>query len=146
MTLKNNKVELKPYVLEEQVGFMMRLAGQRHSGIFQTHAPLGLTPTQFSVLIKVLELGECSQNELGRKTAMDVATIKGVVDRLRARDLVHVKPDSSDKRRALVVPSNEVKEMSSVLKSAGHQITQETLAPFSAAERKTFLALLAKIS
>lgn len=145
MTLEKKKLKPKPYVLEEQVGFMMRLAGQRHSGIFQAHAPLGLTPTQFSVLIKVLELGECSQNELGRKTAMDVATIKGVVDRLRARNLVHVKPDLSDKRRSLVVPSNEVKEMSGALKAAGNKITKETLAPLNATERKTFLALLAKI-
>jgi DNA-binding MarR family transcriptional regulator len=136
----------KPYMLEKQVGFMLRLAGQRHSGIFQTHAPLGLTPTQFSVLIKVLELGECSQNELGRKTAMDVATIKGVVDRLRSRDLVFVKPDPSDKRRALVVPTERTKAMAGDLKDAGHQITKDTLAPLSASEREAFLALLAKIS
>lgn len=146
MTLKTDKVKQQPYVLEEQVGFIMRLAGQRHSGIFQTHTPLGLTPTQFSVLIKALELGECSQNELGRKTAMDVATIKGVVDRLRARELVCVKPDPSDKRRTLVVPTQGTKEMSATLKEAGHQITKETLAPLSATERKTFLALLTKIS
>ena len=136
----------KPYVLEEQVGFILRLAGQRHSGIFQKHAPLGLTPTQFSVLIKVLELGECSQNELGRKTAMDVATIKGVVDRLRARDLVRVKPDPSDKRRALVVPTEGTKAIAKDLKDAGHRITNDTLAPLSAPERDAFLTLLAKLS
>ena len=136
----------KLYMLEEQVGFMMRLAGQRHSGIFQAHAPLGLTPAQFSVLIKVLELGECSQNDLGRKTAMDVATIKGVVDRLRARDLVYVKPDPSDKRRTLVVPTEGTKAMAQDLKDAGHQITNETLEPLRELEREMFLTLLAKIS
>lgn len=146
MTRKTDTINAKPYVLEDQVGFMMRLAGQRHSAIFQTHAPLGLTPTQFSVLIKVLELEECSQNELGRKTAMDVATIKGVVDRLRARDLVRVKPDPSDKRRALVVPTEATLAMADDLKDAGHQITTDTLAPLSASEREAFLMLLAKIS
>jgi hypothetical protein len=44
-----------------------------------------------------------------------------------------------------VVPSNEVKEMSGALKAAGNKITKETLAPLNATERKTFLALLAKI-
>ncbi len=134
------------YVLEEQVGFMLRVAGQRHWGIFQSLVPLGLTPTQFSALIKVLELGECSQNELGRKTAMDVATIKGVVDRLRARDLVAVKPDPSDKRRAMVVPTEQTKALAHGLRQAGRQISEDTLSPLSEAERRTFLALLAKMS
>jgi DNA-binding MarR family transcriptional regulator len=77
---------------------------------------------------------------------MDVATIKGVVDRLRSRDLVFVKPDPSDKRRALVVPTERTKAMAGDLKDAGHQITKDTLAPLSASEREAFLALLAKIS
>ena len=136
----------KLYMLEEHVGFMIRLAGQRHSGIFQVHTPLGLTPAQFSVLIKVLELRECSQNDLGRKTAMDVATIKGVVDRLRAWDLVYVKPDPSDKRRALVVPTEGTKAIEQDLKDADHQITKETLEPLSVSESEMFLTLLAKIS
>ena len=77
---------------------------------------------------------------------MDVATIKGVVDRLRARDLVYVKPDPSDKRRALVVPTEATKAMAQDLKDAGHQITKETLEPLRELEREMFLTLLAKIS
>ena len=146
MTLKSDIMITKLYMLEEQVGFMMRLAGQRHSGVFQVHAPLGLTPAQFSLLIKVLELRECSQNYLGRKTAMDVATIKGVVDRLCARDLVYVKPDPSEKPQALVVPTEGTKAMEQDLKDAGHQITKETLEPLSVSENEMFLTLLAKIS
>ena len=146
MTRKTSETSAVPYVLEDQVGFKLRLAGQRHAAIFQSIAPLHLTPTQFSALVKVLELGECSQNELGRKTAMDVATIKGVVDRLRARDLVAIQPDPSDKRRSLVVPTDSTKALLDTLHQAGHQISDETLGPLSAAERKTFLALLSKIA
>ena len=98
------------------------------------------------MLIKVLELRECSQNDLGRKTATDVATIKGVVDRLRARDLVYVKPDPSDKRRALVVPTEGTEAIEQDLKDADHQITKETLEPLSVSESEMFLTLLAKIS
>lgn len=134
------------YVLEEQVGYMMRLAGQRHAVIFQTLAPLNLTPTQFSVMIKLLEIGESSQNELGRKTAMDVATIKGVIDRLRSRELVVVKPDPADKRRSVIALSAEAKALAQILHDAGRKITEETLKPLDAAERRTFLALLAKLS
>ena len=138
MTLKSDIMIAKLYMLEEQVGFMIRLAGQRHSGIFQVHTPIGLTPAQFSVLIKVLELRECSQNDLGRKTAMDVATIKGVVDRLRVRDLAYVKPEPSEKPRALVVQTEGTKAMEQDLKDAGHQITKETLEPLSVSESEMF--------
>ena len=41
----------------------------------------------WAVLAKLTETGPCAQNVLGRLTAMDVATIKGVIDRLTARGL-----------------------------------------------------------
>ena len=134
------------YVLENQAGYMMRVAGQRHAVIFQSLAPLNLTPTQFSVVIKLLQLGECSQNELGRKTAMDVATIKGVVDRLRSRSLVEVKPDPEDKRRSLIALTEDARSLEDILYDAGRKITEETLRPLSPSERNTFLTLLAKLS
>lgn len=135
----------KAYILDEQVGFLMRIAGQRHSIIFQQHVPLDLTPPQFSVLIKVLELGSCSQNELGRRTAMDVATIKGVVDRLRARKLVTVRSDLKDKRRSVVELTEETKSYADLLKQAGFLISDLTLDPLTARERDLFLKLLKKL-
>ena len=128
----------KAYILDEQVGFLMRIAGQRHSVIFQQHVPLDLTPPQFSVLIKVLELGSCSQNELGRRTAMDVATIKGVVDRLRTRKLVTVRSDLKDKRRSVVELTEETKSYADLLKQAGLLISDLTLDPLTATERNFF--------
>ena len=136
----------KPYILEDQAGYMMRVAGQRHATIFQSLAPLNLTPTQFSVLVKLFELGECSQNELGRKTAMDVATIKGVVDRLRSRNLVEAKSDPADKRRSLIALTDHASSLKATLHEAGHKITEDTLKPLTTAEQRTFLALLAKLS
>ena len=61
-----------------------------------------LTPTQWAALVKVGELGSVSQNQLGRDTAMDAATIKGVVDRLIKRGLVKASADPGDHRRSLI--------------------------------------------
>ena len=135
----------KAYILDEQIGFLMRVAGQRHSIIFQQHVPLDLTPPQFSVLIKVLELGSCSQNELGRRTAMDVSTIKGVVDRLRARKLVTVRSDLKDKRRSVVELTEKTKPYADMLRQAGFLISDLTLDPLTARERDLFLKLLKKL-
>ena len=95
------------FVLERQVGFVMRRAVQRHIAIFSALIP-EMTPTQFAALAKLCELGLASQNELGRLTSMDVATIKGVADRLRARSLITSAPLESDKRRLMLTPSREL--------------------------------------
>ena len=63
------------YVLEEQAGHLLRRAHQRHTAIFQENIPDGqLTPLQFAALVKLHDLGEVSQNQLGRLIAMDAAT------------------------------------------------------------------------
>ena len=83
-----NKIGKQNYSLDEQVGYLLRLASQRHSGIFLQQISENLTPTQFSTLIRISEGGELSQNHLGRLASMDVATVKGVVDRLKAKELI----------------------------------------------------------
>ena len=90
------------YNLDEQVGFILRQVWQRHAAIFAREIGINLTPTQWAALAKLAETGPCSQNLLGRLTAMDVATIKGVIDRLTARGLTETSPDLEDGRRLLV--------------------------------------------
>ncbi len=133
------------YVLDEQIGYLLRLANQRHALIFQEHTVLDLTPTQLSAMVRLLDEGECSQNELGRRTAMDVATIKGVVDRLRAKGLVRLRPDPNDRRRTTISVPGPHEGLRATLHAVGHRITQQTLKPLTPAERRTLLRLLAKM-
>ncbi|MEP6017528.1 MAG: MarR family winged helix-turn-helix transcriptional regulator [Paracoccaceae bacterium] len=137
--------ETLDYALEDQVGFMLRVASQRHANIFQSNIVGNLTPTQFSTIIRLAEVGKVSQNHLGRLTAMDVATIKGVVDRLKAKGLIESEPDLIDKRRSVISLSPQGEALVSDLKRAGRQISEETLAPLNAKEQKTLLGLLRKI-
>jgi DNA-binding MarR family transcriptional regulator len=134
------------YKLEEQVGFMLRVASQKHATIFQSHTNGKLTPTQFSTLIRLSEVGTVSQNQLGRLAAMDIATIKGVVDRLKAKGLIQSEPDLVDKRRSIITLSPRGQELISELKLAGLKITKETLAPLKPKEQQALLKLLRKIS
>ena len=107
------------YRLEAQVGFLLRLASQRHAVIFQKHSPDQLTPTQFTTLIRLSEMGQVSQNHLGRLAAMDVATVKGVVDRLKAKGLVHSKADALDKRRSVISLSDKGAALIADLRAKG---------------------------
>src|SRR5947199_9131612 len=90
------------YQLEDQVGFLMRIAMQRHTTIFMSRMIEGLTQPQFAALAKLLEVGPCSQNQLGRLIYLDGATIKGVIDRLIARRFVTTQSDPRDKRRRAI--------------------------------------------
>lgn len=135
-----------PYRLDEQVGYLLRLASQRHTAIFQTHVPAGLTPTQFSTLLRLGENGACSQNQLGRLAAMDIATIKGVVDRLRQKGLVATAPSAKDKRRNLVSLTRAGQALTSKLHNAGQKITKATLAPLTVEEARTLTMLLRKLT
>ena len=134
-----------PYVLEEQVGFILRQVWQRHATIFAKEIGINLTPTQWAALVKLNEIGPCSQNQLGRLTAMDVATIKGVIDRLTVRGLTETSADPKDARRLLVSLTRAGQQMAEKAAPNALVITRETLAPLDATERETLLMLLAKL-
>lgn len=132
-------------MLDEQVGFILRQVWQRHSSIFSRDIGTNLTPTQWAALSKLAETGPCSQNQLGRLTAMDVATIKGVIDRLTARGLTETSQDPEDGRRLLVSLTRAGQQLAEKLAPNAIAITRETLAPLDAKERELLMALLNKL-
>ena len=134
------------YRLEDQVGFLIRKASQKHASIFLKHMPDQLTPTQWAALVKVSELNSVSQNQLGRNTAMDVATIKGVVDRLLKRKLVTTRPDPDDNRKSLIEITKAGKAI--VTKNTTHAtiISEETLRRLTSGERLFLAEVLRKLT
>lgn len=132
------------YRLDEQVGFLLRQVNQRHLSIF-SNLIKDLTPTQFATLAKLREVGAVSQNDLGRQTAMDAATMKGVVDRLNKRGLVRTKPDPTDQRRILVELEPIAYDLLHETLESAQQVTKDTLAPLKKAEQKQLIGLLKKI-
>ena len=143
---KKSVKQAKPsYVLDEQVGFILRQVWQRHSSIFSRDIGTNLTPTQWAALSKLAETGPCSQNQLGRLTSMDVATIKGVIDRLSVRGLTETSQDPGDGRRLLVSLTRTGQQLAEKLAPNALAITRETLAPLDAKERETLMALLNKL-
>jgi DNA-binding MarR family transcriptional regulator len=136
-----------PYILDDQIGFILRQVSQRHAAIFASGiGEQDLTATQWAVLAKLLERGPCSQNRLGRRTAMDAATIKGVVDRLGKRGLIETRPDPEDGRRLEVALSPAGQALAERMVLNALRITEETLAPLTESERTTLVELLRKLS
>jgi DNA-binding MarR family transcriptional regulator len=126
---------------------MLRRANQRHTEIFQElFGRSGLTALQFSALVKIRDEGRVSQNQLGRLTHMDPATIMGVIRRLTKRGLIRRGSDSTDKRKTVLMLTADALKLIESLESTAHQVTAKTLNPLSSGEQKTLLRLLARLT
>ncbi len=134
------------YVLDEQVGFLLRVAMQRHTSIFTSRMIEALTQTQFAALSKLHEVGPCSQNHLGRLIYLDAATIKGVVDRLGARGFLTALADPKDRRRRAVALTERGREVTQAAMAVATEITAATLAPLTEEEQRIVARLLKKLS
>jgi MarR family transcriptional regulator, lower aerobic nicotinate degradation pathway regulator len=133
------------YVLDDQAGFLMRVAMQRHTSIFTSRMIEGLTQTQFAALAKLYEVGPCSQNYLGRLIYLDAATIKGVVDRLHLRGFVTALNDPEDRRRRAVALTERGRTVTEAAMTVASEITAATLGPLTADEQRQITKLLRKL-
>ncbi|MBP5858308.1 winged helix-turn-helix transcriptional regulator [Marivibrio halodurans] len=134
------------YEVTEQIGHLLRRAHQRASALFQeTLDDPALTPTQFAALMKLADGGPLSQNHLGRLTAMDPATIQGVIRRLGERGLIERRDDPTDRRRTLLMPSEAGRALAARLVPSAREVTRRTLEPLTQAERRTLIDLLIRI-
>ena len=132
------------YRLEDQIGFKLRLANQKHLELFGTMMPEA-TPTQFAILARLYADGALSQNHLGRRVGMDAATTKGVVDRLRSKGWVRSSPSKTDLRRLEISLTDEGRDFARQATKIAQKISAQTTANLSTRERDRLLQLLDKL-
>jgi len=132
------------YQLDGQVGYKLRLASQRHLEIFSRQLP-DITPTQFAVLVRLREVGEVSQNQLGRLVAMDAATTKGVIARLMDRGLLRARQDTDDMRRLQISLTDVGQAAVEAAIIKAKDITKETTERLTSREVARLLTLLDKL-
>jgi MarR family transcriptional regulator, lower aerobic nicotinate degradation pathway regulator len=133
------------YALEEQVGFLLRAASQRNTVLFKQDMVHGLTRVQFAAMAKLLDLGSCSQNELGRQILLDRATIKGVITRLRRRRFIQVLPHPGDRRQHVLALTALGRKVVERALEVAPGITAKMLQPLDAPERRQIVRLLRKL-
>lgn len=134
------------YVLEDQIGHLLRRAHQRATQIFlERFENVDLTPTQWAAMARLASEKTASQNHLGRMTAMDPATIQGVIRRLEARGLVGRTDDPNDRRRTLLRLTEEGEAMVEAVKATAFEVSSRALAPLDDADRHHLLAMLKKL-
>lgn len=134
-----------PYVLDDQIGFVLRLAVQFHTSIFTSRMVENLTQTQFATLAKIEEIGTCSQSDLCRLLTLDSATVNGVIDRMHARGLVAISDDPLDRRRQSLALTPEGARVVREAEAVAREITSETVTNLTPTEQARLIHLLRKM-
>ncbi|MCS6854194.1 MAG: MarR family winged helix-turn-helix transcriptional regulator [Elioraea sp.] len=138
---------VQDYVLEQQVGHLLRRAHQRHAALFvERIGAAALTPMQWAALVSLVRHGPTTQNRLGRLAAMDPATTQGVVRRLVSRGLVVRSADPADRRTKLLAATQAGEALVAATLPIARAISDATLAPLNEAERRIFLKLLTRMA
>ncbi|MDM0021871.1 MarR family winged helix-turn-helix transcriptional regulator [Variovorax saccharolyticus] len=133
--------------LHDRIGHVLRRAYQRHVAIFQqAMSQYKLTAAQFIVLATLLESGGASQSDLVRQTAIDQATIRGIIDRLKARGLVITTVDPADARKVSVSLTPEGSEVTEGAAEQVEGISDQTFNGLNEAERVAALYLLRRMA
>jgi DNA-binding MarR family transcriptional regulator len=134
------------YRLEDQVGYWLRRAYQRHMAIFAAvMSDLDLTSVQFAALVKLRDMKAVTQTELGRLIGIDRATISGVVSRLQKRGLLQFRLDPLDRRSRIIALTPAGETLLGQALRRTEQVGDDTLAPISEAERAALREMLRKL-
>lgn len=135
------------YRLEDQVGYWLRRAYQRHMAIFAAiMTDLDLTSVQFAALVKLRDMKAVTQTELGRLIGIDRATISGVVSRLQKRGLLQFRLDPLDRRSRIIALTSAGEALLAQALQRTDQVGEDTLAPINEAERAALREMLRKLA
>lgn len=134
------------YVFSDQIGHLLRRAYQRHLAIFQRNAcDPQLTSVQFVTLCAIRDNGPSSLIELVKSTAIDQATIRGIVDRLKARGLISQTSDAQDRRKVINCLTDEGRQLLEEMVPCARRISELTMGQLNPAERLAVTHVLQKM-
>lgn len=134
------------FILDEEIAHLIRRAHQRASATFMSVlADHQLTPAQFFAMARLREKGQLSQNLLGRLSAMDPATIQGVIRRLSDRGFIERLPDPTDRRRMILRLTSAGEARLDELRDGIEAVSMQFVAPLAPAEREQLRDLLKRI-
>lgn len=145
----DSSAEVGPSLLIEgrvRIGYFLRKFHQKNQAVWLARCPdPNLTSVQAGALSVLYRYGPMSLSELSAAAAIDLSTIRGVVERLRKRDLVRTRTDKSDGRKVIVALDTAGERLIAEVQPVMRQIADETLSPLNPAERLAFEYLIQKI-
>ncbi|MBD0324005.1 MAG: MarR family transcriptional regulator [Aldersonia sp.] len=98
----------------------------------------GFTGYQYRLLAALVDAGEASQVELGRRAGLDRSDVAGGLDLLAARGLVVRSPDPADRRRNIVTLTTEGATTLEKLDEVVEKVQDDLVAALSERDRRHF--------
>ena len=141
------QIDAAKYDFTQQIGYLLRRAYQRHTAIFQQTVPASqLTAAQFVVMLTVRDRGPCEIPAIVQHTAIDEPSLRGIVERLKWRQLLNADHEPGDARRMVVSLTPAGQELLEQTVPFAQEITELTYGDLNAQERATLVALLHKMN
>lgn len=120
----------------DNIVFMIAKAHQRAQSVLKGHLqPYGLTPMQCLFMESLWEEDGLSVGEIGRRIALDTATLAGILDRMVTAGWVRREADPDDGRVARVYLTDKARSAMSDLAASIERTNNELLKSFSVEEK-----------
>ncbi len=120
----------------DHIVFLIAKAHQRAQGILKGNLlPFGLTPMQCLFLEALMEEDGLSVGEIGRRIALDTATLAGILDRMVTAGWVRRETDSQDARVARVYLTEKAAAAIPELSASIERTNDELMRNFSLEEK-----------
>lgn len=133
--------------LHERIPFLLSQLGVHLAEDFVRRLePFGVEPRTYAVLKALSEADGQTQRQLSVQLGIHRNVMVTVIDKLENQGLVKRMPHPSDRRAFAVTLTGKARELLPKLDEQGRKQEVEITAPFTAAERKTVLRDLQRMS
>ena len=105
----------------------------------------GLRSHHYRLLAALDEGGPASQAALGRGTGIDRSDVTAALSELESRRLVERTADPDHRRRKIVTLTSEGVDRLGELDAVVDDVQEQVLAPLTAAQRRQFIDLVARL-
>ncbi len=132
--------------VEDCIFFQLSLAGRAGTRYWREQvAHLGVTSVQALVLDILYRDDNTTAKQLGKKTALDSATLTGILDRLEKAGFLKRQPDEEDRRAIRVCLTPPGREKGETIHSLIPQANQDFLSRLTPVEALVLRELLKKL-
>ena len=128
---------------DRYLGFLISAAARLQRTVYDRRMRnLGVTRSQWTVLVRLGWQPGCSQSELAELLEVEKATAGRLIDRLEEEGLLERRPDDTDRRINRIYMTERGQSVHDKIVPFGASLVEEELTDLSAAERETFINLM----
>ncbi len=132
--------------LTDHTGYWLnRLRADVHGSFERALAGLGITVAQWNVLVVLYHDTAATPQALATALAIDSGAVTRLLDRLAAKGLLARAPSTADRRSVELALTPAGRALTPTLAALADRNDAAFLGPLSAAERRQFRALLARL-